>query len=457
MVSPSSLSAPTPGPTPATQIKNNKMKRIIGAVAVAALLATSACKTDQGNENEPSDFVRVENGEFMIGDSSYRYIGTNFWYGAILASEGVGGDRQRLAAELDTLSALGIDNLRILVGGDGEEGLPSHISPTLQKQPGEYNDTLLRGLDYLLAELEKRDMKAVLYLNNAWEWSGGFSTYLEWAGAGKAVNPATDGYPAYMDYASQFVINDSAMKLADNHIRNIVGRVNTVTGKPYSESPAIMSWQIANEPRAFKPENKEALRQWIARSAKSIKEIDPNHLVSVGSEGLWGCENDLDLWTRIHQDPNIDYGTIHIWPYNWSWVSPETLTDSLHVAKRNASDYIRMHRESLDNALGEGNSKPIVLEEFGYPRDNMAYALGSPVSGRDGFYSHVFDEVVSGGALNGVNFWGWGGLAIPNHDTWQPGDPYTGDPAQEAQGLNSVFASDTTTIAIIKNTVIAIK
>jgi mannan endo-1,4-beta-mannosidase len=30
------------------------------------------------------------------------------------------------------------------------------------------------------------------------------------------------------------------------------------------------------------------------------------------------------------------------------------------------------------------------------------------------------------------------------------GDDYTNDPAQEAQGLNSVFASDTTTLAVVK-------
>lgn len=425
------------------------MKRIFGAATMGALLAASAC-TSTGMKQEPIEFVTVSDGEFYKGDSTYRYIGANFWYGAILASEGVGGDSIRLAAELDSLSGIGVDNLRILVGGDGAEGLASHISPTLQKSPGEYNDTLLRGLDRLLAELEKRNMKAVLYLNNAWEWSGGFSTYLEWAGAGKAVNPAEDGYPAYMEYASQFVTNDSAMKLADNHLRNIVGRVSSITGKPYSESPAIMSWQIANEPRAFKPENKENLLEWIARSAKSIKEIDKNHLVSVGSEGLWGCENDLELWTRIHQNPDIDYATIHIWPYNWSWVKETTLTDSLPVACRNASEYIKVHRESLDKALGEGKRKPIVLEEFGYPRDDMRYAPGTPVTGRDGFYTHVFDEVVRGGDLQGVNFWGWGGLAVPAHDTWQPGDPYTGDPAQEAQGLNSVFINDSTTVALIK-------
>jgi mannan endo-1,4-beta-mannosidase len=51
-----------------------------------------------------------------------------------------------------------------------------------------------------------------------------------------------------------------------------------------------------------------------------------------------------------------------------------------------------------------------------------------------------------------MNFWGWGGLAEQSETDiyWQPGDDYCGDPAQEQQGLNSVYASDTSTIAVIK-------
>lgn len=429
-------------------------KKLIGIFIMSATILGCACTGGNNNKEDIDNrFVTVKDGEFHIGDSVYRYVGANFWYGAILASEGRGGDRERLSRELDTLQSIGINNLRILVGGDGDEGIASHISPTLQKSPGIYNDTILRGLDYLLNELEKRDMKAVLYLNNAWEWSGGFSTYLEWAGEGKAVNPATDGYPAYMEYAAKFSVNDSAQQLAANHVRNIVGRTNSITGKPYSESPAIMSWQIANEPRCFSDANKEGFAKWIGETARLIKEIDPNHLVSTGSEGSWGCENDMDLWTRIHSYPEVDYATIHIWPYNWNWVNGETVTDSVGVACRNTTDYINAHHDALVNALTDkgGHAKPIVLEEFGYPRDNMAIAQGSPVTARDTYYSHVFSEIKGDGKIKGVNFWGWGGLAQPTHETWESGDDFTGDPAQEAQGLNSVFASDSTTIAIIKN------
>ena len=161
------------------------------------------------------------------------------------------------------------------VGADGAEGQPNHIEPVLQTAPGQYNDTILDGLDWLMAELERRDMKATLYLNNAWEWSGGYGTYLDWvAGEYPTPNPAVDGYGAYMAAAAKFVHSDSARALAARHVANMVSRTNRYTGRPYAESPALMSWQIANEPRAFAADSatKAAFAGWIAEQAATIKE-----------------------------------------------------------------------------------------------------------------------------------------------------------------------------------------
>ena len=409
------------------------------------LLSVSACKKSETAENK-QEYVRVADGNFMIGDSIYNFVGTNFWYGAILGSEGRGGDRARLNRELNILQENGINNIRVLVGGDGEENQPSHIMPVLQVSPGVYNDTILDGLDFLMAKLEERGMKAVLYLNNAWEWSGGYGTYLDWAGAGKTPNPAIDGYEKYMNHVAQFVTNDSAKNLAANHTKFIVTRTNRYTGKPYAESPAIMSWEIANEPRGFASDSitKSEFAGWIAGQAALIKELDPNHLVSTGSEGKHGCEQDLELWNRIHSDPNIDYGIIHLWPYNWGWINEETIIDSVGVAKANTLDYIKQHSDLMKVA-----GKPLVLEEFGYPRDGFQFEPGSPTEGRDAFYSYVFDMIADTDMIAGCNFWGWGGYADPQHVTWEKWDDYTGDPAQEQQGLNSVFEKDKTTLDII--------
>ena len=134
-------------------------------------------------------FVTVKEGRLYRDGKPYTFIGANYWYGAILGSKGKGGDRKRLNRELDEMKRLGITNLRILVGSDGEEGIKWKVSPVLQPSPSVYNDAILDGLDYLMMQLQRRGMVAVLYLNNSWEWSGGYGFYLEHAGAGKALQP----------------------------------------------------------------------------------------------------------------------------------------------------------------------------------------------------------------------------------------------------------------------------
>ena len=396
-------------------------------------------------------FIKVNaDGQFVRDGKPYYFVGANFWYGAILGSEGEGGNRERLHKELDFLKSIGINNLRVLVGADGENGIKTRVEPSLQVAPGVYNDTILAGLDYFMNELRERDMTAVLYLNNSWEWSGGYSVYLQWSGHGDAVVPAVDGWPAYMEYVKQFPQSDSAKALFANHVNYIVSRTNRYNQIKYVDDPTIMSWQIGNEPRAFSDENKEPFARWMADVAAQIKSLDPNHMVSSGSEGSWGCEMDMNLFEKIHADPNINYLNIHIWPYNWSWVKADSLKELLPRAKENTKKYIDDHM-----VIARKYSKPIVLEEFGFPRDGFSFSKEAPTTARDEYYRYVFDLIRQdrerGGLFAGCNFWAWGGFAgqNPDHVFWEKGDDYTGDPAQEQQGLNSVFATDST-IEIIK-------
>ena len=57
------------------------MKRLLLLTMVAAMVA--AC---QKRQEVTTDFVRVEDGHFVRAGKPYYYVGTNFWYGAILGS-----------------------------------------------------------------------------------------------------------------------------------------------------------------------------------------------------------------------------------------------------------------------------------------------------------------------------------------------------------------------------------
>ena len=423
-------------------------------LAVGVMTALTACSS----EGSKAEIITVENGQFMRNGEPYYFVGTNFWYGAILGSEGEGGNRERLCKELDFMKANGIDNLRVLVGGEGENGLLGKIEPNLQPMPGQYNDDVLAGLDYLLMELGKREMTAVLYFNNAWEWSGGFTQYVAWANETPVLVPRVDGWFSYNEFAGEFVRNERAKEIFYSHLRYIVSRTNRYTGVKYIDDPAIFSWQICNEPRAFSAtregENQEAFAEWIATSAKIIREIDPNHMISTGSEGYYGCEWSMELCEKIHALDEISYVNCHVWPYNWKWMRGDAMREDLQKSCENTEEYINMHLE-----LGRKIAKPVVVEEFGMPRDNMDFHKGSPVTCRDMYYTFVFDLIVKAREANdvfaGCNFWSWGGYAethVEDHEYWAKGDDYTGDPAQEQQGLNSIFVEDESTMTIIRNT-----
>ena len=421
-----------------------------------ALAALIGCQSNQAEKD--IEFVTTRDGRFYRGDTEYKFIGANFWYGAVLASEGQGGNRERLQKELDLMQEVGITNVRVLVGGEGPDTVASHVLPVLQPEPGVYNDTILQGLDYLIAELEKREMTAVLFLNNSWEWSGGYGAYLEWAGCGPV--PDWSDWTIAQNYHCQFVKNDSAKAMAERHVRYIVSRTNTVTGKPYSESPAIMAWELANEPRAFARDSvtKACFAEWVETQAKLIKSLDSNHLVTTGSEGIEGCEEDSALFRKIHAFPEIDYICIHIWPYNWRWLGPASGPLTNGLAKNGETSVVdsvpfasRMTRAYMDRCwdVVKDLNKPMVLEEFGYPRDGYRIELNSTTQGRDSYYEYAF-SLMDEGKLQGCCFWAWGGYAQPKHVRWQRWDDYVGDPAQEEQGLNAVFASDTTTLEVIR-------
>lgn len=401
---------------------------------------------------DADSFVKVENGKFVKDGKPYYFAGANMWYAAMLASDGEEGDRERLERELDCLDSMGVDNIRVLVGADGDNWTPMKVGPTLQVRPGVYNDSIFNGLDYLLAELGKRDMTAVLYLTNSWEWSGGFGQYLEWAGFGRTPLPKEVSWGEYCAILTQFYDSPQARDMYFNHVKSVVSRVNAITGRPYSEDPAIFSWQLCNEPRPFSDENKEDFLSWARESAAIIKSIDTNHLVSTGSEGLFGCEVDSSLFARLHSLEDIDYFNIHIWPYNWNWVDKGNL-DSVDIAIDESRKYIGIHTDAVADA-----GKPLVIEEFGYPRDGFSFSKDSSVSARDIYYRYIFDIVIesarSGGCIAGCNFWAWGGYAGQSSESeyWRRGDDYCGDPAQEPQGLYSVYAGDSTTVELVRET-----
>ena len=395
-------------------------------------------------------FVRRDGQRLMVGDEPYRFVGANIWYAAYLGADAAYGDRARLGRELDALAAMGVTNLRVLASA--EEGpLKNSIKPGFRGPGTDYNQTLLAGLVYALAEMAKRGMRAVLYLTNFWEWSGGMMTYLSYVNGGTYLNmndPAHP-WPEFANFNAQFYGNDRAMGLYRDWIRTVVGRTNGVTGTRYADDPTIMAWQLSNEPRPSGDAAHANLPQfyaWVRSSAQLIKSLAPRQLVSTGSEGLKGGLERTDIVLAEHAVPEVDYLTVHIWPNNWEWVKQTDLANTAARGEALTDKYIADHI-----ALAKQLNKPMVIEEFGYPRDAGSNDPAVATTYKDRFYGRIYTaalrNMAEGGPIVGTNFWAWNGEARAAHPDYRfkDGDrQYMGDPPHEPQGWYGIFTGDTT-------------
>ena len=396
--------------------------------------------------------VTVKDGQFFKGSEPYYFVGANYWYGPLLGARNI-GDRERLIRELDLMDSIDIDNLRILVGAEGGTQ-DFQVKPALQPEQGVYNEDLLDGLDFLLAEMDKRDMYAVLYLNNNWIWSGGMSAYLEWNGYGEVANPFLEKYSweDYFQYTQQFHTCTPCREAFKDHVRFIIGRTNAYTGKKYTDDNTIMSWQVANEPRIFTEQDREPFKDWLDEVVDLLEELDPNTLISTGAEGKASYLQEIETFKMLHSNPDIDYLTMHMWPKNWQWYNIEDEKGSLQTSIKNALEYTNEHLE-----VAKELNKPIVISEFGFPREKESLSTDASVENRNVFYETLFrklkESYEEGGHIAGVNFWGFGGYAKTENQVngkWEAGDDFSADPPQEPQGLNTVFARDASTLQLIK-------
>lgn len=440
---------------------NIRKSNSVAALIFLLLLFHNGVVVGKDSDTTPdtAKFVTVDGTRFILEGEPYTFIGTNMWFGAYLGSTSKEyGDRERLVKELDLLKSLGITNLRIL-GASERSPLRDAMRPAISHKGVVEQEDILVGLDFMLAEMAKRDMKAVIFLNNFWEWSGGMATYLSWVKNGEIVDMADPEkpWPAFARFTAEFYSNDKAKQLFNNYIKTLLERKNSITGKLYRYDPTIMSWQLANEPRPGDGQESEknlpAYYDWIKETAALIKSLAPYQLVSVGSEGTMGCLGMAECVINAHKKTNIDYFTFHMWLKNWGWFDVKKPAETYGEAISLASEYIESHL-----TMAEELNMPAVLEEFGLERDNGEFSPAATTHYRDKYYTFVFEKMIESinkdGPFAGANFWAWGGYGKAMHDDakWRKGDKaFVGDPPQEPQGLNSVFVTDVSTLKILVN------
>jgi len=343
------------------------------------LLATCAASESAVDRQRSLEFVQVSDSYFTLGNRKFYFTGTNCYY--VLTYSVDEGTRQEVLDVFDGMEELGLTVLRMWAFNDGDRW------NALQPEPGVYNRRVFRGFDWAVAEAGRRGIKLVLTLTNYFPDYGGMLQYVNWTTGSGNVN--------------DFYSNSECKTLYKRFVRAVLNRRNSLTGVRYKEDPTIMAWELANEARYTSRPGGGAMRNWVREMSRHIKNIDPNHLVTTGSEGFFGegelssanpsaFFDEVGVVTELqHRVRNVDYISAHIWPTQW-------LPDgNLRQHRRFTAQWIRAQAR-----LGRDLEKPVVFGEFGYQPD------GNP---RRNLYTTVYNVVHNlasrGRPVAGTNFW----------------------------------------------------
>ena len=159
--------------------------------------------------------------------------------------------------------------------------------------PGEFNEEAFKALDLALDVAREKGIRLIIPLVDNWIWQGGRGEYAAFRGKGK----------------DDFWTDERVIADYEQTIRHVLTRVNSRSGIPYKDDPAILCWETGNELDSPAP--------WTRRIAAFIKSIDPNHLVMDGYSLHGLRQESID-------DPNIDIVTTHHYPnvYEAKFVEP---------------------------------------------------------------------------------------------------------------------------------------
>jgi mannan endo-1,4-beta-mannosidase len=282
-------------------------------------------------------FVRARGTAFELRGEPFPVNGANNYYAAF-------GSEKMAAAVFDLCGRAGFNVLRTWAFYD-TEGADRAV--WFQGGPGIFNDGAngLELLDRAIATADARGLKLILPLVNHWDDFGGMSMYARWLGLSRR---------------EEFYTDARAREAYRRWVEHVILRVNTRTGRQYRDEPAIMAWELANEPRCAVPEGVEVLLRWTEEMSGLVRALDGNHLVGLGDEGFfcrawagrhhtYNGEHGVDF-EAILGIPGIHFGTCHLYPSYESKVPPDEF----------GARWIREHIEA-----GVRAGKPVLIEEYG--------------------------------------------------------------------------------------------
>ncbi|KAJ7940646.1 glycoside hydrolase family 5 protein [Mycena leptocephala] len=300
---------------------------VLGAVGVYAASSLdprwkldSRWKTDPTPTVDKSRFVSTNGPNFKVNNSDFKFIGTNaYWLPALNSDEDID-------AVLGNISQANITVVRTWAFNDVPE-IPEngtwfqHLSPNGTASVNLNETTGLPKLDRMISMAEKHGIYLLLSLTNNWNPlpldnnSTNSTTNSTLSRRDVATNNTLPrnylsndygGMDAYVrafgaDSHDAFYTNETIITAFENYTMQIVSR--------YVNSTSVLAWEIANDPRcnssigATPLCNTTTITLWHSRIAQFIRSIDPNHLVSTGSQGFF-CADCPKLFQKTTPPPS---------------------------------------------------------------------------------------------------------------------------------------------------------
>ena len=313
-----------------------------GVAAALSVLILSGCAGDDvGLDLEAMAGACAEAPGLLLPGESHGLVLVNaYWLEEEAARALRRGEATsaRVEEALSEAAAMGAAAIR----ANGFNDDPARAGDSaMQVAPLVYDETALRALDLVLARAQAHGVRLVLPLGNFWDAYGGARQYVAWAGLPDPV----EGDP-------RFFTDRRVVEHYRAHVTLLLSRISTVDGLRWGEHPAVLAWELLNEPRAGPAlPDRRALAAWVRELAALVKSLAPGHLVGTGEEGL-----DVSLMVENASSPDVDYASAHLYPEGpgvAGWLAATMGAQFLEA------------RLAAARAVG----KPLVLGEFGLRND----------------------------------------------------------------------------------------
>jgi mannan endo-1,4-beta-mannosidase len=332
----------------------DKKPFVVAALAVLAGAALFLAGAGRGAQKRARPgFVATDGVRFVLDGEPFRFVGANV---AVMYKD---EDRVRMPETLRVAAADGAKVIRVWAYGEG--GADSRVKSLGEDRndwprqhpfrfaPDQWNEEAFVHLDRVMAEAERNGLKVQLCLVNWWRDTGGVTQYLTWAGVADAADDSQP-FGIHLEKAHAFYTNERARAMFREHVRRVVLRKNTVTGRVYKDDPTVFGWELMNEAQATTGRRHERLA-WVREMSEYVKSLDPDHLLT---PGLWGYRASWERreWLAEHRLPTVDFIDVHHYPAH----DTDSFVDSPAAL-----------REFLDNrvAAAWALQKPLVMGEFG--------------------------------------------------------------------------------------------